>query len=512
MNWSIGASPACDLVVDEATVSSKHCEIIQTNGRLLLRDLQSTNGTWVNDQRISAETSISSADDIRLGSRTNLAWAKIQELAQCRVIRIGRETDNDFVVSDEKVSGHHARLLVNGKKLTLIDLESSNGTAVGTPTNKTARANVNADDDVYFASTRVRVGDMLSSAATVQAGAAPWKSAQFVWAAAAAALVGAITLFAVSRKGSDESPKVTPQAEVASAPAAVALSPEQQLEQSLFAVVVRSAETEPGLRVGTAWAVGDHKLATSGSVVMFLQQSTADFPHVLVQSVLDGRQWPVSRSFVHARCRENSNRMQRLGEQIEKHRQEFAALTEADFEGVSADSASESAVDESAIKDLTETILNLEDEWFLATETMIHFDVGLLETKESLARDGAAAQLAIASSPPSRLTAVELHGAAFFHNQSVVTEASKLPIVTQQCTAESFVKPEVDNIPRLVLTCRADHLEQNWLGAPVLNSAGEVVGLYSRPTPSLDPATPPTGERCDIVSATRLLDLLNQPE
>ncbi|MEX1366591.1 MAG: FHA domain-containing protein, partial [Nannocystaceae bacterium] len=47
-----------------------------------------------------------------------------------REISIGRTTANDLVISEPGVSSHHARVLSTGDGVTLIDLESTNGTFV----------------------------------------------------------------------------------------------------------------------------------------------------------------------------------------------------------------------------------------------------------------------------------------------------------------------------------------------------------------------------------------------
>jgi len=43
----------CDLVIDRPSISKLHCMIVKTDGLLFIRDLGSTNGTKVNDQRVS---------------------------------------------------------------------------------------------------------------------------------------------------------------------------------------------------------------------------------------------------------------------------------------------------------------------------------------------------------------------------------------------------------------------------------------------------------------------------
>lgn len=48
----VGRAMACDLPIADATVSRQHAEIEAVNGGILVRDLHSTNGTYVNGQRV----------------------------------------------------------------------------------------------------------------------------------------------------------------------------------------------------------------------------------------------------------------------------------------------------------------------------------------------------------------------------------------------------------------------------------------------------------------------------
>lgn len=47
-----------------------------------------------------------------------------------KVITIGRDTDNDIVVDDSKVSRHHMQIVCDGDDFSIVDLYSSNGTFV----------------------------------------------------------------------------------------------------------------------------------------------------------------------------------------------------------------------------------------------------------------------------------------------------------------------------------------------------------------------------------------------
>src|SRR5438876_6532142 len=67
----IGRSPQADLIVNGPTadaVSWEHAEIKLTAFGALLNDLQSTNGTFVNDRKISEQTLVKVGDVIQLGN------------------------------------------------------------------------------------------------------------------------------------------------------------------------------------------------------------------------------------------------------------------------------------------------------------------------------------------------------------------------------------------------------------------------------------------------------------
>lgn len=63
----IGRDPKCHLRAASRTISLQHCELINVDGRLHLRDLGSTNGTFLNDQRIEGEVEVFDGDLIRVG-------------------------------------------------------------------------------------------------------------------------------------------------------------------------------------------------------------------------------------------------------------------------------------------------------------------------------------------------------------------------------------------------------------------------------------------------------------
>jgi hypothetical protein len=63
----IGRSPDVDVVINNTSVSRRHAEVWRTSDGVAVRDLESTNGTYVNGHRVSA-VSLSPRDDVTIGA------------------------------------------------------------------------------------------------------------------------------------------------------------------------------------------------------------------------------------------------------------------------------------------------------------------------------------------------------------------------------------------------------------------------------------------------------------
>lgn len=69
---SVGRAADSTILIDDDYASTRHAQIhLDQQGRWIVNDLQSTNGTWVNGTRISEPTIITTADVVRIG-RTQL--------------------------------------------------------------------------------------------------------------------------------------------------------------------------------------------------------------------------------------------------------------------------------------------------------------------------------------------------------------------------------------------------------------------------------------------------------
>jgi pSer/pThr/pTyr-binding forkhead associated (FHA) protein len=63
----IGRDPHCQLRPANPMISNRHCAILTRGKQVLLRDFESTNGTFVNDERLIGERELQTGDSIRIG-------------------------------------------------------------------------------------------------------------------------------------------------------------------------------------------------------------------------------------------------------------------------------------------------------------------------------------------------------------------------------------------------------------------------------------------------------------
>lgn len=139
----IGRSNTNDLILNDNSVSRQHAIVtLHHDGSATIRDLNSTQGTFVDGKRITDETAITSLSKIRLAN-TEITLAQIRN--SCRpaptkivntegirdIRRVGRSHDNDIVQPAGDISSHHCIIGRDSQdNPVIVDVGSSNGTFV----------------------------------------------------------------------------------------------------------------------------------------------------------------------------------------------------------------------------------------------------------------------------------------------------------------------------------------------------------------------------------------------
>lgn len=65
---TIGRAPECELRIDDTYASQQHARVFGKGGSWYVEDLGSTNGTFVNEQRLAAPAMLTNGDKIRVGT------------------------------------------------------------------------------------------------------------------------------------------------------------------------------------------------------------------------------------------------------------------------------------------------------------------------------------------------------------------------------------------------------------------------------------------------------------
>src|SRR5262249_25202491 len=156
---TIGKAEDNQLRVTDGSISRKHAVIEPNGGGLVIKDLGSLNGIFVNDQRVGEQGHVlSEGDRIDIG-RTRMVFrsaagapnrpappappTQLGPLARLLItepdgaarefeltadaITIGRSTDNQLHISDNAISRKHASIELDGANLVIKDLGSASG-------------------------------------------------------------------------------------------------------------------------------------------------------------------------------------------------------------------------------------------------------------------------------------------------------------------------------------------------------------------------------------------------
>ncbi|HTQ93116.1 MAG TPA: FHA domain-containing protein, partial [Streptosporangiaceae bacterium] len=149
--YLIGRDPQADIPVTDARVSWHHAELRLADGRWVLADAGSTNGSYADGYRADL-IEIDGQRQVRLGDPED---GPVLDCVISETMRIGRSPRNDLVVPHPSVSSYHAELRATSGEYRIVDLGSHNGTFVNEQ--RVTAAALAEGDTVGFGDTTFRL-------------------------------------------------------------------------------------------------------------------------------------------------------------------------------------------------------------------------------------------------------------------------------------------------------------------------------------------------------------------
>jgi pSer/pThr/pTyr-binding forkhead associated (FHA) protein len=95
---TLGRAVGCTIRIPSAEVSRLHCRLCVKDGIVLVEDLESVNGTFLNGQRIRDREIVRPGDRLSLGSLTFVVEYRLSEEAQRR---LSGEIDYEVLAADD---------------------------------------------------------------------------------------------------------------------------------------------------------------------------------------------------------------------------------------------------------------------------------------------------------------------------------------------------------------------------------------------------------------------------
>jgi predicted component of type VI protein secretion system len=109
---TVGRQQGCQIRIGSSQVSRKHCELFEKKGLLLVKDLNSSNGTFVNGKKVEGQQVLEAGNILTVGGVSFRvepaaaeaavpAGAKAGDTAVSRAVALGGEEDIDFEIVAE---------------------------------------------------------------------------------------------------------------------------------------------------------------------------------------------------------------------------------------------------------------------------------------------------------------------------------------------------------------------------------------------------------------------------
>jgi diguanylate cyclase (GGDEF)-like protein len=126
----LGRSDECEFRFDDQGLSRVHSKVVHLNGEFIFTDAGSTNGSYVNEERLTGPRTLRDGDRIQLGPNLNLRFSFADEAEEQALRRVYEAATLDGLTGvanrkhlDERLDAEIASALRQGGDLSLLMLD-----------------------------------------------------------------------------------------------------------------------------------------------------------------------------------------------------------------------------------------------------------------------------------------------------------------------------------------------------------------------------------------------------
>lgn len=442
--WIVGARDTCDIVIDEPTVSGEHCRLEFDDGRVFIEDLQSTNGTFINGERIYKKKQIHPDALVTLGRNTTLPMPS-QLSGPKPPPELPKESASATGADEAPFPAHW--MIAGGVGATVLLLIILFAIMAWSGSSKGSQPMANNPEDVGLKDPSPGENDPPNNDPTPKP---------------------------PQNNTPKPAPKPVPQETVA----------QHSPEDAVYVLAVADANFDQQFRIGTGLAIGPNTILTTGTAKTISELAKQRFPELLL---LGPKRLTITQFVPHPTY--VSAMHEGDGAEAKFHK----IYSQVDMNDISAD--------------LKKTLEEAYRHFMVIAEKPHHYDLAIIHVQEKLPYWLPLAETATLP-PLSKLTLVGHgfdRVAPFIPPNSELSIDQKTTRI-QRSVGEAGVEDNARLlIAKFDSVTPEAHRETNWNGSALLNSQGELVAIYSRLTPEMTLGSPPTGQSFD---ATVIADVM----
>lgn len=114
---TLGRGNECDLLLPEPQVSRQHVQIRAEGNHYVLVDLESKNGTWINNQQVKGERVLHDGDEINIGLAVTLMFFESEATAPVKLLDTTAAPRGGAGTARLRIDRDSRRVFVNGQEV-----------------------------------------------------------------------------------------------------------------------------------------------------------------------------------------------------------------------------------------------------------------------------------------------------------------------------------------------------------------------------------------------------------